>query len=74
MRKVEDTLVIRDTEARIGTSALTPSLVYASFKGWTKFCAGFSIASLTTMHGTGHRLPTRFADVHAELTGKDLMQ
>ena len=75
MRKVEDTLVIRDTEARIGTSALRPSLVYASFKGLDKNSVRvFSIASTDDKaRARATDYLSRFADVHAELTGKDLM-
>ena len=75
MRKVEDTLVIRDTEARIGTSALRPSLVYASFKGLDRNSVRvFSIA--TTDNNARTRAVdylSRLADVHPELTGKDLI-
>ena len=75
MQKVEDTLVIRDTEARIGTSALRPSLVYASFKGLDKNSVRvFSIA--TTDNNARTRAVdylSRLADVQPELTGKDLI-
>ena len=75
MRKVEDTLVIRDTEARIGTSALRPSLVYASFKGLDRNSVRvFSIA--TTDNNARTRAVdylSRLADVQPELTGKDLI-
>ena len=75
MQKMEDTLVIRDTEARIGTAALRPSLVYASFRGLERESVrAFSIA--TTDDKARARAAdylSRLADVRPELTGKDLI-
>ena len=75
MRKVEDTLVIRDTEARIGTSALRPSLVYASLKGLDRNSVRvFSIATADDKaRARAADYLSRLANVRPELTGKDLI-
>ena len=75
MRKVEDTLVIRDTEARIGSSALRPSQVYALFKGLDRESVhAFRIATADDKARTrAVDYLSRLADVQPELTGKDLI-
>ena len=75
MQKVEDTLVIRDTEARIGTAALRPSLIYASFKGLERESVrAFSIATADDKaRARAADYLSRLADVRPELTGKDLI-
>ena len=75
MQKVEDTLVIRDTEARIGTAALRPSLVYASFKGLERESVrAFSIATADDKaRARAADYLSRLADVRPVLTGKDLI-
>ena len=75
VRKLEDTLVIRDTEARIGASALRPSLVYASFKGLDRNSVRvFSIATADdNARARAVDYLSRLADVQPELTGKDLI-
>ena len=75
IQKVEDTLVIRDTEPRIETAALRPSLVYAFFKGLERESVrAFSIATADDKaRARAADYLFRLADIRPKLTGKDLI-